>query len=159
MYRTHCPTETLLQKNREASTTFIFNTSDGLVIQKTSQQEDESGVHYKDAESQHLRISRHAAINGALSQDVQNWQGEVKLSDNYSRHHEEFADILSEFQTVRISHLFPINVEKQRIKHLHYNVQPVHFSPYRAGPRTRDFEEIEFEEMIEQKVIESARTE
>lgn len=56
-------------------------------------------------------------------------------------------------------HLGGIKVAKIRIEFHHDKVQPVQWAPYCAGLKTKEFEEVEMNKMIEQNVVELAQTE
>lgn len=62
-------------------------------------------------------------------------------------------------QSMWDGHLARIGIAKHRIKLLEESTQPAHSNPYRARPKTRDFENVEFEKMLSQKILKLTCTE
>lgn len=68
-------------------------------------------------------------------------------------------DKLSEFQYMWIGHLRRANNAKYSIELLKSNKETVHSSPYRAGLKTREFENTEPDKTLAENIIKPAQTE
>lgn len=66
--------------------------------------------------------------------------------------------MLTEFQSMCNGHLGHISVAKNHIELLDKIAHAVHPAPYRASPKTQEFEMVEIDKMLSQKIIESAQT-
>lgn len=55
--------------------------------------------------------------------------------------------------------LAQVNIEKHCIELTSENLEPIQSTPYLAGPKARQFEKAEFENILSQKVIEPTQTE
>lgn len=84
----------------ETSTTSEFNSSDGTGNPQASLQENVLAVHYKVAESTDSQVPRHTALIEFCSQNVRDWQEEVKLTDKYSQYRDECVNMHFEFQSM-----------------------------------------------------------
>lgn len=56
-------------------------------------------------------------------------------------------------------HLGCISKAKRGIKLFSDYTKPIHAAPYRAGPKTQEFEKTEIEQMLKNKIIGPAQTE
>lgn len=75
----------------------------------------------------------------------------------YAQYLNEVLLILSDFPSMWDIYSGCSAAAKHRIGLLDHHTKPVHSPPYRAEPKTREFENVELDEMIKQKVIESAQ--
>lgn len=67
--------------------------------------------------------------------------------------------MLSEIQSKQDSHLEHIKIAKHRIELLDQSIVPVQLTSYRAGPRTREFQNVESEKVLDENISKPAQTE
>lgn len=105
-------------------------------------------------------MSQHTIVHNESSKRLaQDWSGEVKISEPYSAYRNEFMKILTESQMTWDGHLARISLAKHCIELFGNRTQPVHSAPYRAKPKTQQFDKIYIEKMLEDNLIEPAQTE
>lgn len=118
--------ETSTMGTPEADDDLEFSALDGNVSIQALQQTDVSAVHFNGARHQNPQTSRHTVYVNAFLHNVQDWQEEIKLWDNYSQYRDELLETLSEFRITWNGHFSRNNVAEYRIEHLIDNVQPIH---------------------------------
>lgn len=146
----------------EAVDTFIASeirdSSD--VIQRNGGPHDVLAVHCKLSESRKTQFSRHKSVRrDDLHQQVYDWRDEVQLPHKYSAYKDDLIRMISDFQAMWYAHLGQMNVIKHCLELFEEIAKPVYSAPYRAGPRKREFDNVERDKMLAQRVIEPPQTE
>lgn len=81
------------------------------------------------------------------------WREEVKFHEHLDSYKDEFFDMVSEFEDMSDRHLCWIDSVTHRIYRISPFTQLIHSAHYYTGPRVREFEWNEIEEMRKMKYI------
>lgn len=119
-----------------------------------------SAVNYKPPLDRTTQQERHATVqNKDTERLTHDWRNKIDISEKYDEYQNSFVDMLSQFQHLWDGHLGRIATAKHRIELIDPTTLPVHSVPYRACPKTREFEKLEVAKMLNDNIIETPQTE
>lgn len=82
----------------------------------------------------------------------------MKLSEAFDQYEDSFLEMSTEFETICDGHLRLLSIAKQRIELLPNETKPIRCTAYFPGPKARNFQKFETDEMLSMNVIEPAQT-
>lgn len=113
--------------------------------------------HHTDSKS---HIDEHVRKKQNANAEFNNtWSEVIAMSAQYHADKKLLIAMLSQFQSMRHGHLGGIKIANHRIELLQPDTAPGHSTLYRAGPKTKEFEEAEVDKMLVESVIEPAQAE
>lgn len=90
--------------------------------------------------------------------DLGSWESDVHIGVENEQVREDVLSLLSEYRRMWSGELGKIVATKHRIE-LQPDAKPVYQTPYRAGHKSREFQQKEVDRMLTDKVIEAAQSE
>lgn len=108
-----------------------------------------SAVHYRSVEDKESQMSHQTVIQSDdFPRLALDWWHKDHSSYKYSAYRDKFFFISTKFQSNQDEHIGRITVANHRIDFVDGKTQPVHTTSYSAGPKSKNFEELEIEKML-----------
>lgn len=119
-----------------------------------------AAVQYNPTVNREAQIWEYTSIlSDAIEQLTKYWQGKVAVSLQYHVYNQPFYWHSVAIQVNIDGHLGCIIRAERSIEPFQPDIAPVHSAPYHTGPKAREFEAAEINEMLAENVIGPAQTE
>ena len=115
---------------------------------------------YRRDENRDERMARHFEVKETDGKNEKtDWRTLINFNDEYAEYRDEFISMLEKYESMWDGHIGQITVAKHRIDLVDEGMRPIHAHPYRAGPKRRELEKAELDNMLKEGIAEPATTE
>lgn len=118
-----------------------------------------AAVYYKLSTNREMQVRQFVSIRqNKTTKHKVDWQKEIVISTKYQIYREPFTSILLAVRSTRDAHLRRINIANHRIELLSPDTAPVHSTPYRASPKTREFKKTKIKKILTRNIVDGEKT-